>query len=182
MTKTKWTFDPIHSELGFKIKHLMITNVPGTFKNFEGLVETEAEDFATATISLKAKMASISTNNEQRDAHLRSPEFFDVEQFPELFFQSTQIEQEDQEHFVLQGNLTIKGLTKPVNLNLEYNGITPDPWGGERAGFSVTGKIKRTDYGMNFNSVLDTGGIGLSEEVKIFGEMQLVKQQAEMLV
>ena len=182
MKKTKWIIDPIHSELGFKIKHLMITNVPGSFKKFEGEVETEGEDFNTAAIRLKADMDSISTNNEQRDAHLRSAEFFDVEQYPDLNFESTRIDKEDAEHFILHGNLTIKGITHPVRLNLEYNGISQDPWGGERAGFSVRGQIRRTDFGMHFNSVLDTGGIGLSEEVKINAEMQLVKQQAEVLV
>jgi polyisoprenoid-binding protein YceI len=176
MAKTKWVLDPTHSELGFKIKHLMITNVSGFFKNFEATVETEDADFSTAQISLTVDMASISTNNEQRDAHLRNSDFFEVAQYPTLTFKSTQIKQVDNDTFLVQGELTMKGITKPVKLNVEYNGLTKDPWGGERAGFVITGKINRSDWGVNFNSLLETGGVALSEEVKINSEIQLVKQ------
>src|SRR6476660_5915539 len=131
MTTTKWVLDPTHSELGFKIKHLMITNVSGSIKNFQGEVETEGENFSTAQINLTADMASISTNNEQRDAHLRNSDFFEVETHPELKFKSTRIEQKDSDEYTLYGELTIKGITKPVKLNVEYNGIAKDPWGGE---------------------------------------------------
>src|SRR3954468_9407670 len=176
MATTKWILDPTHSELGFKIKHLMITNVSGSFKNFQGEVETEGEDFSTAQINATVDMASISTNNEQRDAHLRNSDFFEVEKHPELTFKSTRIEKVDSDTFTLYGELTLKGITKPVKLNVEYNGVTKDPWGGERAGFVLTGKINRSEWGVNFNGVLETGGLMLGEEVKINSEVQLVKQ------
>jgi polyisoprenoid-binding protein YceI len=177
MAKTKWLSDPMHSELQFKIKHLMISNVSGSLKNFQAEVETEGEDFSTAKINLAAQMDSISTNNEQRDAHLRNSDFFEVDKYPELFFQSTKIEKVDNDTFVLQGELTMKGITKPVKLNVEYNGTAKDPWGGERAGFMITGRINRTDWGMSFNSILETGGVALGDEVRISSEIELVKQE-----
>jgi len=176
MSKTKWLLDPTHSELGFKIKHLMITNVSGSFKNFNATVETREEDFSTAQIKLTAEMASIFTNNEQRDNHLRTSDFFEVEKYPELKFKSTKVEKIDSDTFALYGELTLKGVTKPVKLNVEFNGVTKDPWGGERAGFLVTGKINRSNWGVNFNAALETGGVMLSEEVKISSEIQLIKQ------
>ena len=176
MATTKWVLDPTHSELGFKIKHLMISNVSGSLKSFQAEVETDGADFTTAQISLSADMASISTNNDQRDAHLRNSDFFEVEKYPELKFTSTKAEKIDTDTFALFGDLTLKGVTGPVKLNVEFNGVTKDPWGGERAGFVVTGKINRSDWGVNFNGVLETGGVMLSEEVRIFSEVQLVKQ------
>ncbi len=176
MKSTKWTLDPTHSELGFKIRHLMITNVSGSFTNFQVQAETKGEDFSTAKISLTADMASISTNNAQRDGHLRNADFFEVEKYPELQFVSTTIEAVDDNTFVVKGDLTLKGVTKSVDLNVEYNGVTKDPWGSERAGFSITGKIKRSEWGINFNTVLETGNVALSEEVKINAEIQLVKE------
>jgi polyisoprenoid-binding protein YceI len=176
MATTKWVLDPTHSQLGFKIKHLMITNVSGSFKNFQAEVETNQTDFSTAQINLTAEMESISTNNEQRDAHLRNADFFEVEKYPELKFRSTKVEKTNVDTFALYGELTLKGITKPVKLHVEYNGVAKDPWGGERAGFVITGKINRSDWGVNFNGVLETGSVMLSEEVKITGEIQLVKQ------
>ncbi len=178
MAITKWVLDSTHSELGFKIKHLMITNVSGSITNFQGEVATAENDFSTAQVNLTADMASISTNNEQRDAHLRNSDFFEVEKHPELVFKSTKIEQKDSDEFTLYGELTIKGITRPVKLNVEYNGVAKDPWGGERAGFVITGKINRSEWGINFNGVLETGGLMLGEEVKIHSEIQLVKQAA----
>ena len=177
MAKTKWLLDPVHSGLQFKIKHLVISNVSGAFKSFNATVETEGEDFSTALINLAAEMASISTNNEQRDAHLRNSDFFEVEKYPELQFKSTKIEKRDSDNYILYGDLTLKGVTKPIHVNVEFNGIAKDPWGGERAGFVVTGKINRSDWGVSFNSILETGGVALSEEVKISSELELVKQE-----
>lgn len=181
MTHTKWSLDPTHSTLGFKIKHLMITNVSGSFKNFNAEVETKGTDFSTAVIKLKAEVGSIDTNNSQRDGHLRSSDFFEAEKFPEMIFESTKVEKIDEENYHVFGNLTMKAVTKPVRLNVEYSGVTKDPWGGERAGFVITGKINRTDWGINFNTVLDTGNLMLDEEVKLNSEIQLVKQ-AELVV
>ncbi|ANE51329.1 YceI family protein [Flavisolibacter tropicus] len=178
MTTTKWEFDPTHSELGFKIKHLMITNVSGTFKKFDVKVESENDDFTTAKIVATADMSSISTNNEQRDAHLRNADFFEVEKYPSLVFQSTKIERIDDDTFYVYGNLTMKGVSKAVKLNVEYSGLTKDPWGNQRAGFIITGKINRSDWGVTFNGVLETGGLMLGEEVKINSEIQLIKAVA----
>jgi polyisoprenoid-binding protein YceI len=178
MTHTKWSLDPTHSMLGFKVKHLMITNVSGSFKNFNVSVETNGTDFSTAAIQLKAEISSIDTNNAQRDGHLRSSDFFETEKFPEMIFESTKVEKVDEENYHVFGNLTLKGVTKPVKLNVEYGGLTKDPWGGERAGFVISGKINRADWGINFNAVLETGNLMLAEEVKINSEIQLIKQAA----
>lgn len=176
MAKTKWVLDPTHSELGFKIKHLMISNVTGFFNKFQVEGETENDDFSTARIHLTADMNSIDTHNAQRDAHLRNGDFFAADKHPEMVFESTGVERVDGENFHLLGNLTLKDVTKPVQLDVEFNGITKDPWGGERAGFVVSGKIKRSQWGVNFNGILETGGAMLGEEVKIQSEIQLVKQ------
>ena len=176
METIKWVLDPTHSELTFKIKHLMITNVSGSLKNFHAEVETKGTDFSTAQINLAAEMDSISTNNDQRDAHLRNSDFFEVDKYPELKFTSTKVEKTGDDIFTLYGQLTLKGVTKPIKLHAEFSGVAKDPWGGERAGFVVTGKINRSDWGVNFNGVLETGGVMLSEEVKINSEIQLVKQ------
>jgi len=178
MSNTKWVIDPTHSEVGFKIKHLMITNVSGKFEGFEAEVQTEDEDFATARIEAKIKTGSINTNNLQRDEHLRNSDFFEVEKHPEILFTSTRIEKIDKDNFVLHGNITLKGITKPVRLNVEYSGKTKDPWGNQKAGFVITGKINRNEFGLSFNAALETGGLVLGEEVKINSEIQLVKQAA----
>lgn len=178
MATTKWISDPLHSELNFRIKHLMITNVSGSFKNFNVELITEEEDFTKAKIGVTVEMSSINTNNEQRDGHLRNSDFFEVEKYPQLNFRSTKIEKMNDETFTLYGELTLKGITKPVKLNVEYSRVTKDPWGGERAGFAITGKINRSDWGISFNNILETGGLALGEEVKIHSEIQLVKQVA----
>jgi polyisoprenoid-binding protein YceI len=176
MANTKWVLDPTHSELGFKIKHLMITNVSGNFKEIEAEVQTKGEDFTTAQIEAKIKTASINTNNEQRDAHLRTSDFLEAEKYPEILFTSSRVEKIDNENFYVYGNLTLKGITKPVKLNAEYSGVTKDPWGNERSGVIITGKINRSEWGVTFNTVLETGGVALSDEIKIHSEIQLVKQ------
>ena len=176
MATIKWQLDPTHSDLGFKIRHLMISNVSGSFQNFSVEAETEGTDFSTAKITATADMSSISTNNAQRDAHLRTADFFEVEKHAALKFVSTSIEKEGSDSFVLHGELTLKGVTRPVKLNVESSGVVRDPWGGERAGFTVSGKINRSDWGISFNGALETGGLVLGEEVKIHSEAQLVKQ------
>ena len=182
MKTTKWLLDPAHSELTFKIKHLMISNVSGAFKNFSVKMETEGMDFSKANINLIGEMNSISTNNEQRDVHLRSSDFFEVEKYPQLKFTSTRIEQTDDESFNLHGNLTMKGVTKPVKLHMEFNGIVKDPYGQEKAGFLVIGKIKRSDWGINLNVALETSGLMLGEDVRIQSEVQFVKEEINVPV
>ena len=177
MERIKWAVDSTHSELTFKIKHLMISHVSGSFKTFQAQAETSGEDFTTARITLTADMDSINTNNEARDTHLRTADFFETDKYPQLTFRSTNVEKLDDENFALHGELTLKGITNPVTLNAEYSGTTKDPWGGERAGFVITGKISRSAFGVTFNAVLETGGVALSDDVKIHSEIQLVKEQ-----
>lgn len=177
MATTKWTLDLTHSELNFKIRHLMISNLSGAFTDFQVEMVTKDEDISTASIRLLAKMDSVTTKNAQRDEHLRSADFFEVSKYPDMKFVSTKIVKHDDENFDLYGDMTMKGITKPVILHVEYSGVTSDPWGGERAGFNITGKINRTDWGVTFNSVLETGGVALAEEIKIFSEIQMVKER-----
>jgi polyisoprenoid-binding protein YceI len=176
MTKTRWNLDPAHSEIGFKVKHMMITNVSGSFGKFDVQAETEGNDFSSATINFTADIDSISTGSADRDAHLKSPDFFDAAQHPQLKFTGTRMEKKDDENYVLHGDLTIRGITKPIKLNVEFGGIGKDPWGNEKAGFTISGKINRTDFRLNWNAALETGGVLVSEEVRLFGDIQLVKK------
>jgi polyisoprenoid-binding protein YceI len=176
ITTTKWNLDTAHSEIGFKVKHMMITNVSGTFGQFEVNAETEGDNFETAKIVFQANVDSINTGSADRDGHLKSPDFFDVSKYPVLKFVSSRLEKKDDQEYLLHGNLTIKDVTKPVTLAVEYGGIGTDPWGNVKAGFSIIGKIKRTDFGLNWNAALETGGVLVSEEVKLIAEVQLIRQ------
>ena len=173
-TAAKWVLDPVHSELTFKVKHMMITNVKGEFKSFS--VEVGGEDILKSSITVTVDASSISTNSEQRDGHLKSADFFDVENHKEISFKSTSFRQKEDDEYELQGVLTIKGISKEVRLQVEFGGINKDPWGNEKAGFSVSGKINRKEWGLNWNAALETGGVLVSEEVKIAGEVQFIKQ------
>lgn len=172
-TKTKWSLDPTHSELTFKVKHLMITNVTGQFSVINAEVEASGADFSDAKVAFAADAGSINTANEQRDGHLKSPDFFDAAQFPNLTFSSNHY---DAASGKITGELTIKDVTKTVTLDAEFSGTNKDPWGNEKAGFSISGKINRTDWGLNWNAALETGGVLVSEEVRIAAEVQFVKQ------
>ncbi|OSZ80280.1 hypothetical protein CAP36_03240 [Chitinophagaceae bacterium IBVUCB2] len=172
-TTTKWVLDPAHSEITFKVKHMMITNVKGEFKVFS--VAVDGEDIFTSPITATIDASSISTNNEQRDGHLKSADFFDVENHKELIFKSNSFKKAGDE-YELKGILTIKGISKEVSFDVEFGGINKDPWGNDKAGFSVSGKINRKDWGLNWNTALETGGVLVSEDVKVFGEFQFTKQ------
>jgi polyisoprenoid-binding protein YceI len=176
MTATKWALDPTHSELGFKIKHLMISTVTGSFTDFTVQAETTKEDFSDITINAEVAVASINTNNSMRDDHLRTADFFEAEAYPKIVFNSAKMEKQEDGSFILSGDLTIRNISKPVSLAVEYNGIAKDPWGNIKAGFAFEGKINRKDFGINYNATLETGGVLLGEDIKIFGEIQLVKQ------
>lgn len=176
MSTTKWALDPTHSELQFKVKHLMISTVTGQFNQFSGTVETEENDFTKARIDFKAEIDSISTNNEQRDAHLKNGDFFDAANHPQLTFKSEKLEKITDDEYRLHGTLTMKGTSKKINLDVEFGGITQDPWGNTRAGFTITGKINRQDFGVSFGAVTETGGLLLGDEVKIIANAQFVKQ------
>ena len=173
---TKWTIDPMHSEVHFKVKHLMISTVTGSFKKFEGSVETENDDFSGAKISFSADIDSIETGMAQRDGHLKSPEFFDVATFPTLSFESKSFEKIDGNEYKLAGDLTLKGITKPVSLNVEFGGTMVDFYGNTKAGFDISGKINRQDFGLTWSGVTEAGGIVVSDEVKLVMNIQVAKQ------
>ena len=175
-TKT-WALDPTHSEVQFKIKHLMITNVTGSFNIFTVLAKTENEDFKKAKVSFTADVNSISTNNEQRDTHLKGPDFFDAEKFPAIKFEATKAENVDSDgSYELYGDLTIRDVTKNVKLSVEFGGVVKDPWGNTKAGFTINGKINRKDFGLTWNAVTEAGGVMVSEEVRLSAEIQLIEQ------
>jgi polyisoprenoid-binding protein YceI len=178
MSFTKWSVDPTHSEISFKVKHLMISTVTGQFNKFSVDVETENNNFnSVKKIEFSADIDSIDTNNEQRNAHLKSADFFNAEQHPKVEFSGTDYEAKTGK---LHGNLSIGGITKPVTLDVEFGGQAKDPWGGERAGFTVTGKISRKEFGLTYNAVTEAGGVVIGDEIKINAEVQLVKQAGEL--
>ena len=174
----KWKIDPAHSEIQFKVKHLMITTVTGYFKKFDLEVETETEDFRTAKrIAFTAEIDSIDTNNAQRDTHLKSSDFFHAEEHSQLRFVGTKYETKGDEA-KLHGELTIKGVTKPVSVNVAFGGIVTDPYGQTKAGFTINGKISRKEFGLTWNAVTEAGSVVVSDEIKIHAEVQLVKEAA----
>lgn len=174
---TKWTIDPAHSEIQFKVKHLMITTVTGSFQEFEADIEAETDDLSQAKVNFTAKTASVTTGNEQRDGHIRSADFFDVENHPTLSFVATGSKDVDHDgSWTLLGDMTIKGITRPIELSVEWGGVERDPWGNTKAGVSINGKIDRKRWDLNWNSALESGGVLVSDEVRIAIEAQLVKQ------
>ncbi len=173
---TTWAIDPTHSELTFKVKHLMITNVKGEFRKFDASIQSEGDDFSNATVTATIDASSIDTNNNDRDAHLKSADFFDVESHREITFKGTGFTKLDDNNYQLKGTLGMKGINKEVILDVEFGGFVKDPYGNEKVGFSISGKFNRKDWGLNWNAALETGGVMVSEEVRINGEVQFVKQ------
>lgn len=172
----KWKIDPSHSEVQFKVKHLMITTVTGYFKEFDLEVETETDDFNTASgISFTANVDSIDTNSEQRDTHLKSADFFDSASHKQLTFTGKKY-QSDGDEATLQGDLTIRGTTRPITLKVEYGGTVVDPYGQTKAGFTVSGKISRKEFGLTWSAVTEAGQVVVSDDIRIHCEIQLVKQ------
>ncbi len=174
--ETKWALDPSHSEIAFKVKHMMIANVKGLFKEFEINVTSNGVDFTDAQIDFQMKAASIETGDANRDGHLKSADFFDVENFPLITFKSNSLANINDEIYVLDGDLTIRGVTKSVKLDVEFGGILNDPWGNTKAGFTLNGKISRKEFGLVWNAALESGGVLVSDEVKIICEVELAKQ------
>lgn len=173
--KTKWAIDPTHSEILFKVKHLMITNVKGEFRKFTAEAEAGEDDFSDADVRLNIEAASVFTNNEDRDNHLRSADFFDAANHPYITFESTSMKKTGEDTYLLSGLLTIKGISKEVTLDVEFGGINTDPWGNQKAGFSLSGSFNRKDWGLNWNAALETGGVLVSDEVRLTAEVQFVK-------
>lgn len=166
---TKWNLDPMHSEITFRVRHMMISNVKGAFTDFTSEMEAEDDTFQKVSVKTTIQTDSVNTNNADRDTHLKSEEFFNVAVNPVITFESDSLNND------VTGNLTINGVTKPITLDVDFGGINVDPWGNTKAGFSFEGKINRKDFGLNWNAALETGGVMVSDEVKIAGELQYVK-------
>lgn len=175
MTTTKWVIDPTHSEIGFKIKHMMFTNVSGKFQDFEAFAESEDDFFSDAQFEFTAKAYSLTTGNIERDKHLLSEDFLDILNFPKVEFKSTSYEKVNEDEYELTGDLTLHGVTKSIRLIAELAGIAKDPWGNTKAGITIKGKINRKDWGLNWNSALEAGGVLVGDEVKLNIDVQFTK-------
>ncbi|MDN3656105.1 YceI family protein [Ferruginibacter paludis] len=174
--KTKWEIDPTHAEIGFKVKHMMFTNVSGKIGKYSAIIETDEDDFTNAVIDFTGDTDSVTTGNADRDAHLISPDFFDAAQFPKINFVATSFLKVDIADFELTGDLTLHGVTKPIKLAVEFGGLMKDPWGNIKAAFNIEGKINRKDWGLSWNAALEAGGVLVGEEVKIIAEIELIKK------
>lgn len=179
---TNYKIDPDHSDIRFKVKHMMISTVSGIFKNFIATLESENEDLTDAKITFEADVDSIDTKNSDRDAHLKSDDFFNAEQFPKLKFVSNSITKVEDNEYKMKGDLTIRDVTKPITLEVEYNGTQTDPYGQVKSGFEIKGKISRKEYGLKWNAITEAGGVVVSDEVKLDLEVQMVKQAELELV
>ncbi|PBQ33196.1 hypothetical protein CNR22_15905 [Sphingobacteriaceae bacterium] len=174
--KTKWILDPAHSEIVFKVRHLMLTNVTGAFEKFTSEFTSSIDDMSKANISAIIEASSICTHFIERDNHLKSADFFDVENHKNIRFESDSFIKLDNLNYKLNGRLTIKGIAKKVSFDVEYAGVNKDPWGNQKAGFSLNGKINRKDWGLSYNVGLESGGFLIGDEIKIAAEIQFLKQ------
>lgn len=170
---SKWSIDPLHSDIHFKVKHLMINTVTGSFKKFDGSLETTKEDLTDAKINFTADIASIETGMEMRDTHLKSDDFFNAEKYPQLKFESTSFEKTGESKYVLKGNITLRETTKPIELDVEYGGQMVDFYGNTKAGFEISGKLKRKEFRLNWDAVTEAGGVVVSDEVKLALNVQM---------
>jgi polyisoprenoid-binding protein YceI len=176
MAKSKWSVDPTHSSIDFSVKHMMIAKVKGTFHTFEAQIDADASDLTSADIQISVDLSSIDTRNGDRDAHLRSADFFDADNHPKITFQSTQISKTGDGEYDVTGDLTIRGVTRSETIAVTFEGEGKDPWGNTKVGYSGTGSIKRSDYGLTYNAVLETGGVLIGDEIKISLEIEAVQQ------
>lgn len=175
MSKTNWSIDPVHSSIDFSIRHMMIAKVKGTFDTFEAKVEADPEDLTSANIEFSVDLASVDTRSKDRDDHLRSADFFDVENHPKMTFKSSQIEKIGDGEYKVSGDLTIRNVTRQESFTVSYEGSGTDPWGNERVGFSGEGNLTRSNYELTWNAALETGGVLVGDEVKISFEIQALK-------
>lgn len=176
MSTKKWSIDPAHSEIQFKVKHLVISTVTGSFGEFSGEATTPEDTFEGGEISVKINAASISTNNEQRDGHLKSADFFETDGYPEITIKTTSIKQIDDDEYAISADLTMKGVTKAIEFKGEYGGKATDGYGNNKVGLEVKGKLNRKDFGLNWNAVVEGGGLTVSEEVKLIANLQFIQQ------
>jgi polyisoprenoid-binding protein YceI len=172
---TTFKIDPFHSEVTFKVKHMMISNVTGMFTKFDAEMTTEKDDFSDAQISFEADVNSLTTNNEQRDGHLKSEDFFAADTYPKISFKSTELKKVSDDEYKLSGDITIRSVTKPITFDVEYSGTVVDPYGQTKAGFNISGKISRKEFELNWNAVTEAGGIVVSDDVKLIADVQMVK-------
>ena len=184
MSATKWQLDPAHTHVEFSVKHMMFTTVRGQFSRFDGVVELDQDDPSNSSVQVSIETASIDTGVEDRDAHLRSEDFFDAESYPEITFTSTRVEGplSENETFEIVGDLTIHGITRPVTLEAEFGGSGTDPWGGTRAGFQAKTVIDRRDFDLTWNQALETGGVLVGNDIKISLQVQAVLQEEAVAV
>ncbi|TBL71541.1 YceI family protein [Paenibacillus thalictri] len=176
MSKTKWAVDASHSSIDFSIRHMMIAKVKGSFHEFEAQIEADPEDLTSADIRFSVTVSSIDTRNSDRDNHLRTGDFFNAEQYPNMTFQSTRIVKTDDGEYNVTGDFTLHGVTRPETFTVTFEGAGKDPWGNEKVGFSATGSIKRSDFGLTYNAALETGGVLIGDEVKVSLEIEASKQ------
>ena len=174
-TQTTWTIDPAHTEVGFSVKHLMISTVRGRFADVRGTIQLDGSDLTRASVEAEIATASIDTRQDQRDAHLRSADFFEVEKYPTITFRSTAVERTGNDRYRITGDLTIRDITREVVLEGTDEGRGRDPWGGDRLGFSATTTIDRSDFGLTWNQALETGGVLVSDQIKISIDLEAVK-------
>ena len=178
MSIKKWVLDPDHTQIQFKVKHMMISTVTGSFNSYEASVETEEEDFMKAKVNFSTDVNSLTTGSTDRDAHLKGPDFFDAAKYPVITFRATKYETVDNDgSYELYGDLTVKSVTRNIKMDVEFGGVVKDPWGNTKAGFTINGKINRKDFGLEWNVVTEAGGILVGEEVKIALEVQLIEHR-----
>lgn len=181
ITRFRWNIDPAHSIIGFKVKHLVVSNVRGEFKEYAASIYTSCEDFLSVEIDMRIDPASVSTGDIARDAHLKGVDFFNVELFKEINFRSTSLEKNGGENYVLHGDLTMKDITKKISLDVEFDGVIKSPRGGKKAYFMITGKINRKDWGLTWSALMESGGVVVGEDIFIKCEIELVKQSGQTL-
>lgn len=169
-----WTLDPVHTHVGFAVRHMMVTTVRGQFRTYSGTARLDTNDFSKSSFEGEIDVASIDTGNTQRDDHLRNNDFFDAPNHPKITFKSTKIEPKGEGEFTAHGDLTIRGVTKPVELEVEFHGTSKNPYGKTVAGISARGVINRKDFGVSFNAVLETGGVAVAEKVKLELDVELI--------
>jgi len=175
MALSNWKIDSAHSSVEFSVRHMMIAKVKGSFHSFDANITADPEDLTTASIEFTVNVSSVDTRNSDRDAHLRSPDFFDADNHPKITFKAVSIQKTGDNEYAVTGDLTIRGVTHPETFKVVYEGGGKDPWGNEKAGFSVEGKINRTKYGLVWNAALETGGVLVGEDVNITLEIEAVK-------
>jgi polyisoprenoid-binding protein YceI len=175
MTLSKWAVDTAHSSVDFSVRHMVISTVKGAFNNYSASIEADPKDLTTATIQFTVDLSSVDTRNTDRDNHLRSADFFDVEQNPNLTFQSTTVERSDEDEYTVTGDLTLHGVTRMESFKVVFEGSGLDPWGNEKVGFSAVGKLNRSDYGLTYNAALETGGVLIGDQIKVSLEIQAAK-------